>query len=75
MTPLDSLELLDYNYPDEKIRGLALLRINELDDNLLVDFILQLVQTLKYESYHDSPLARFLLQRGIRSTHLIGHVN
>jgi hypothetical protein len=66
--------LLDYSYPDEKVRRYSLEIVNEMKDNVLVDFILQLVQTLKYESYHDSSLARFLLERGIRSTHLIGHV-
>ncbi|KAG2389032.1 hypothetical protein C9374_014432 [Naegleria lovaniensis] len=74
MTPVDALELLDYNFADEKVRQYAVERLNELGDVQLSDFLLQLVQTLKYELYHDSSLARFLLQRGLRSTHIIGHI-
>ncbi|EFC49347.1 predicted protein, partial [Naegleria gruberi] len=74
MTPVDALELLDYNFADAKVRQYSVERLNELGDVQLSDFLLQLVQTLKYELYHDSSLARFLLQRGLRSTHIIGHI-
>jgi phosphatidylinositol-4,5-bisphosphate 3-kinase len=72
--PLDAIELLDYNFADGFVRQYAVQMLNKLDDNELSDFILQLVQTLKYELYHDSALSRFLLQRGLRSPHVIGHV-
>lgn len=36
------------------------------------DYLLQLVQVLKYESYHDTALCRFLLKRAIRNKR-IGH--
>jgi hypothetical protein len=72
--PIDALELLDYNFADALVRRYAVRRLNELGDNELSDFLLQLVQTLKYEPYHDSSLARFLLQRGLRSTHIVGHI-
>jgi hypothetical protein len=36
--------------------------------------ILQLTQVLKYEPYHDSALARFLLSRAVGNPPLIGHL-
>jgi phosphatidylinositol-4,5-bisphosphate 3-kinase len=72
--PIDALELLDYNFADARVRQYAVNRLNELGDNELSDFLLQLVQTLKYELYHDCALSRFLLQRGLRSTHIVGHI-
>ncbi|KAL9654688.1 hypothetical protein ABK040_006750 [Willaertia magna] len=74
MHPIDALELFDYNFADARVRQYAAERLNEMDDNQLCDFLLQLVQTLKYELYHDNSLSRFLLQRGLRSTHIIGHI-
>jgi hypothetical protein len=35
--------------------------------------MLQMVQTLKYEAYHDSPLSRLLLRRALQSPYKIGH--
>mmetsp|Transcript_962 Transcript_962/g.3317 ORF Transcript_962/g.3317 Transcript_962/m.3317 type:complete len:1116 (-) Transcript_962:3492-6839(-) len=74
LEPIDALELLDYNFGDSKVRQYALSRLDELDDSELANFLLQLVQTLKFELGHDSSLARFLLQRGSRNPHLIGHI-
>ncbi|KAL0478782.1 phosphatidylinositol 3-kinase [Acrasis kona] len=70
----DALELLDYNYGDSVVRQYAIDTLNKLDDIELSDFVLQLVQTLKYELYTESALARFLLERSLRNTHLIGHI-
>lgn len=72
--PISALELLDYNYPDSKVRQYALSRVNKLCDEDIAPFLLQLVQILKYELTHDSALSRFLLQRGLRNTKMIGHV-
>eukprot|EP00818_Percolomonas_sp_WS_P000436 CAMPEP_0117450160 /NCGR_PEP_ID=MMETSP0759-20121206/8321_1 /TAXON_ID=63605 /ORGANISM="Percolomonas cosmopolitus, Strain WS" /LENGTH=1050 /DNA_ID=CAMNT_0005242665 /DNA_START=790 /DNA_END=3942 /DNA_ORIENTATION=- len=74
LDPISALELLDYNYPDSRVREYALSRLNLLSDEEIAPFLLQLVQTLKCELTHDSALARFLLERGLRSTQLIGHV-
>lgn len=74
IAPLDALELLNMNFADERVRRYAVECINALDDNELYEFVLQLVQTLKFEPYHDCSLTRFLLQRALRSTHLIGHI-
>jgi hypothetical protein len=73
ISSIDALELLDYNFGDATVRQYSIERLNSLSDNELADFVLQLVQTLKYELYHDAALARFLLQRGLRNAHQIGH--
>ncbi|KAF0984835.1 hypothetical protein FDP41_000734 [Naegleria fowleri] len=74
MEPIDALELLDHNFGASFIREYSISRLNQLSDQQLCNFLLQLVQVLKFESYHDSALARFLLQRGLRSPNIIGHI-
>jgi len=72
--PIDSLQLLNYKYADSTLRTYAINVLNQLPDHELSDFLLQLVQTLKYELYHNSTLARFLLKRGHKSPLIIGHI-
>ena len=73
-SPLQALELLDAKFPDVKVRGYAVSCLESLSDDQLVDFLLQLSQALKYENYHDSELARFLLRRSIQNPRKVGHV-
>ncbi len=73
MRPLDALELLDARYADARVRSYAVERLDLLTDAQLQDYLLQLVQVLKYEPYHDSALARFLVRRALRNSR-IGHV-
>merc|ERR1711965_927608 len=44
-----------------------------MSDNVLKEYLLQLVQTLKYEPYHDSPLLRMILRRALKNPNKIGH--
>eukprot|EP01047_Picozoa_sp_COSAG01_P013413 COSAG01_NODE_629_length_14689_cov_298.955517_3_plen_153_part_00 len=44
--------------------GVALGRFS---DETLLELLLQLVQALKYEPYHDNPISRFMLARALRS--------
>lgn len=67
-----ALELLDYHYADEKVRSLAVERLSKLTNDELLVFLLQLIQVLKFEPYHDSALARLLLKRALQSKR-IGH--
>ncbi|XP_063064026.1 phosphatidylinositol 4,5-bisphosphate 3-kinase catalytic subunit gamma isoform [Engraulis encrasicolus] len=67
-----ALELLSVNFADERVRGLAVQRLELLSNEEVLRYLLQLVQTLKVEPYHDSSLARFLIQRALRSKR-IGH--
>eukprot|EP01051_Picozoa_sp_SAG22_P007470 SAG22_NODE_527_length_9437_cov_3.575712_10_plen_306_part_00 len=45
-----------------------------MTDDELELYILQLVQVLKYEQDHDSPLACFLMVRALRCPNVIGHI-
>nr|CAB3264880.1 phosphatidylinositol 4,5-bisphosphate 3-kinase catalytic subunit gamma isoform [Phallusia mammillata] len=67
-----ALELLDSKYVDQKVRSLAVRTLKSLSNNKLQAYLLQLTQALKFEPYHDSALARFLLTRALLSKR-IGH--
>lgn len=67
-----ALELLSMDFADMTVRRLAVQRLESLSDNDVLKYLLQLVQTLKVEPYHDSFLARYLIQRALRSKR-IGH--
>eukprot|EP00054_Salpingoeca_dolichothecata_P014194 m.79675 g.79675 ORF g.79675 m.79675 type:complete len:1630 (+) comp20870_c0_seq5:130-5019(+) len=71
-SPETALEMLDYVHADTRVRSYAVEILRELSDEELLDYLLQLVQVLKFEAYHDSGLARFLLGRALQSTR-IGH--
>jgi phosphatidylinositol-4,5-bisphosphate 3-kinase len=71
--PLDFLELLDIRYGDPVVREYAIQKLSLLVDSQLQEVLLQLVQVLKYEAYHDSPLARFLIRRALLNPLVIGH--
>ena len=70
---MDALELLDAKYADQEVRRFAVRCLDALTDEQLLDYLLQLTQVLKYEPYHDSALARFLVRRALNSTHKVGH--
>ena len=68
-----SLELLDCKYADLTVRTKAVVWLdNTLSDEELGQYLLQLVQTLKYEPYLDNPLSRMLLKRALLNRK-IGH--
>ena len=72
MSPDAALELLDANFGDAEVRSYAVRQLHSLSDDNLVDYLVQLIQVLKYEPYHDSFLARFLLGRAL-SSRKVGH--
>lgn len=67
-----ALELLSMDFADVRVRRLAVQRLESLSNDDVLKYLLQLVQTLKVEPYHDSFLARYLIQRALRSKR-IGH--
>ncbi|KAJ1080049.1 hypothetical protein NDU88_000271 [Pleurodeles waltl] len=68
-----SLELLDCNFPDPVVREFALkCLVKGLTDDKLSQYLIQLVQVLKYEQYLDNPLARFLIKKALTNQR-IGH--
>ncbi|XP_035996739.1 phosphatidylinositol 4,5-bisphosphate 3-kinase catalytic subunit alpha isoform isoform X1 [Fundulus heteroclitus] len=73
LLPEEAMELLDFNYPDPLVRHFAVRCLDEnLTDDKLSQYLIQLVQVLKYEQYLDSPLARFLLKKALTNQR-IGH--
>ena len=72
LPPHDALELLDSQYSCPEIREYGVKCLQAVSDSDLRNYLLQLVQVLKYEPYHDSPLARFLLSRSIHQRSTIG---
>uniref|UniRef100_A0A8V5FUI9 Phosphatidylinositol 4-phosphate 3-kinase C2 domain-containing subunit alpha n=1 Tax=Melopsittacus undulatus TaxID=13146 RepID=A0A8V5FUI9_MELUD len=67
LSPLAALELLDSKFADQEVRNTAVNWIETLSDDELTDFLPQFVQALKYETYLDSALVRFLLARALGS--------
>jgi phosphatidylinositol-4,5-bisphosphate 3-kinase len=71
--PIEALELLDARYPDYTVREYAVEVLRLLPDDDLQLYLLQMVQCLKFEPYHDSPLSRFLVERAVQNPYQIGH--
>ncbi|XP_075569478.1 phosphatidylinositol 4-phosphate 3-kinase C2 domain-containing subunit alpha isoform X4 [Pelecanus crispus] len=67
LSPLAALELLDSKFADQEVRNTAVNWIETLSDDELTDFLPQFVQALKYETYLDSALVKFLLARALGS--------
>uniref|UniRef100_H3AV31 Phosphatidylinositol 4,5-bisphosphate 3-kinase catalytic subunit alpha isoform n=1 Tax=Latimeria chalumnae TaxID=7897 RepID=H3AV31_LATCH len=68
-----ALELLDCNFPDPVVREFALkCLVKGLTDEKLSQYLIQLVQVLKYEQYLDNPLARLLIKKALTNQR-IGH--
>ncbi|MBN3272232.1 PK3CB kinase, partial [Polyodon spathula] len=80
LSPRDALELLDFNYPDQYVREYAVHCLRDMrqvhehcaGDEELSQYLLQLVQVLRYEPYYDCALSRFLLERA-QANRRIGH--
>ncbi|CAH3118738.1 unnamed protein product [Porites lobata] len=72
LEPEQALELLDYTFADREVRKIAVECIEKMSDRELSQYLLQLVQVLKYESYLDCDLAEFLLRRALKNQHF-GH--
>ena len=66
------LELLDEAFHEPDVREFATKGLNALSDNELASCLPQLVQAIKYEPYHSSSLARFLIRRALLSPLQIG---
>ena len=73
LTPVQSLELLTGKYLHESIRKFAVSCLKESSVHELQNFLIQLVQGLKFEMYHDNDLARYLLELSVKFPLTIGH--
>ncbi|XP_059573268.1 phosphatidylinositol 4,5-bisphosphate 3-kinase catalytic subunit alpha isoform-like [Alligator mississippiensis] len=71
--PEQAMELLDCNYPDPLVRSFAVQCLEKyLTDDQLSQYLIQLVQVLKYEQYLDNLLVRFLLKKALTNQR-VGH--
>ena len=73
-TPIQALLLLDRKFMDPKVRAYASHCLENLADEELGLYMLQLCQQLKFENSIDSALSRFLLRRALTNQRLIGHM-
>eukprot|EP00002_Diphylleia_rotans_P030489 TRINITY_DN6269_c0_g1_i6.p1 TRINITY_DN6269_c0_g1~~TRINITY_DN6269_c0_g1_i6.p1 ORF type:complete len:1325 (+),score=245.59 TRINITY_DN6269_c0_g1_i6:73-4047(+) len=70
---LDSVEFLNHHHRDEYVRALAVFNLEKLPCLEYQNLLLQLVQALKFEHTHDSPLARLMLRKGLERRFEIGN--
>ena len=70
--PRVALQLLSPKFADRRVRAHAVHCLEPLSDHELSELLLELVQTLKGETFNDSALARFLLRRALRKPQTIG---
>eukprot|EP01091_Cochliopodium_minus_P009002 TRINITY_DN2134_c2_g1_i2.p1 TRINITY_DN2134_c2_g1~~TRINITY_DN2134_c2_g1_i2.p1 ORF type:complete len:1422 (+),score=367.59 TRINITY_DN2134_c2_g1_i2:21-4286(+) len=71
--PVNALELLGPNFADSQVRLFAIKCLYELKDRELADYLLQLVQAIKCETYHNSALSKFLFTRALLNRSVVGH--
>ncbi|XP_054734879.1 phosphatidylinositol 4-phosphate 3-kinase C2 domain-containing subunit beta [Anastrepha obliqua] len=74
LSPLQALELLLPRYPDAKVREKAAEWISQLPNDQLVDYLPQLLQALKHDTYEASAMARFLLCKCLESPRIAHHM-
>ena len=73
LTPVQSMELLTGKYLHEYIRSFAVICLQHSSINEIETYLIQLVQGLKFEMYHDNKLAIFLLKLSVAYPLTIGH--
>jgi len=73
MLPEEALALLDGEFGDIKVRIFAVQKLAMLNDSQIALYMPQLVQALKYELFHHSPLAEFLLEKALTNSRVVGH--
>lgn len=71
--PMQAMQLLTGDYFNESVRKFAVFSMQQSSDIDNANYLTQFVQTLKYEVYHDSPLARYLLKIAIKNPLTLGH--
>ena len=74
LSPTQALDLLDARYADLPVREHAVDCLEGLSDTELELYMPQLIQTLKYDPYHNSALSGFLMRRALLNPSYIGHL-
>lgn len=68
----DAISLLDARFPDTETREFAVSMLRDLPDDLINMYMLQLCQSLLYETFLLNPLSDFLIERSLSNPKLIG---
>ncbi|KAI9921537.1 hypothetical protein PsorP6_000178 [Peronosclerospora sorghi] len=66
------IELLNGEFANEGVRTFAVKKLGQMADTTLSYFLPQLVQAIKFENHHVSPLAMLLIERAIKNPNQIG---
>ncbi|KAI5702472.1 hypothetical protein M8J75_000487 [Diaphorina citri] len=74
LDPVPALQLLLPCFPDCEVRRVAMSWIENISSDELVDYLAQLVQALKSETYETNALAQFLLKRALLSPRVAHHL-
>lgn len=74
LSPLQALELFLPRYPDLEVREHAVRWISAMPNDQLVDFLPQLLQALKHDTYEASPMAALLLSKSLESPRIAHHL-
>ncbi|KAL4490435.1 hypothetical protein ABPG72_002645 [Tetrahymena utriculariae] len=73
LSPEDALPLLDANMANESVRLYAVERVSTFSDDEIALYMLELTQSILYESKHFSPLVDMLLERSLQNPFVVGH--
>ena len=73
-SPQDALHLLLPIFGDSTLRKQAVKWISDLSSDDILTYLPQLVQAVKHEAWHDSPLVRLLIARALASPRLAHHL-
>ena len=71
---VEALKLLSGDFLCPSIRKYAVESLELASLKEIQDHLIQIVQALKYEMYHDSYLARFILKRAIKNPLNLGNI-
>uniref|UniRef100_A0A1S4H5J3 Phosphatidylinositol-4-phosphate 3-kinase n=1 Tax=Anopheles gambiae TaxID=7165 RepID=A0A1S4H5J3_ANOGA len=74
LSPVQALELLLPRYPDLEVRRQAVEWIAAMPNDEFVDYLPQLLQALKHDTYEGSPLAMLLLRKSLESPRIAHHL-
>jgi len=64
---------LDWRIGDSKVRSFAVSLLEGLTDLEVGEYLTQLVNVVKFEPFHDSALAKFIVSRALRNKTIVGH--
>ena len=73
MAPLDAIELFESTFADRRVRSYAARCMESMATDDVLDCLLELTQAVKFEAYHASELAFFLLRSALRDGR-VGHM-